>query len=826
MAIKVGSRGPKDARILIVGEAPGADEEILGQPFVGSSGQELSRIIKQAGLNEKECRFTNVVKWRPPGNEMSAWITDKKTIGEKSGWDFKDGRYADPRVFEGRMELLQEIEEVKPEVVIGLGNTALWALAGQWGISAWRGSELRLESGIPFVPTLHPAAILRNWAQRGYVVHDLGYRVKRRLDHGFLVPDFNFNWAPTFDEVMAWLDSAEGDMAGDIETADGHIICLGLATSATKALCIPFRNAAGVYWSEEDRQAIVAKVRWLAESGRVKWIGQNWNYDAQYFDEEWGWTVMADFDTYIAQSVLFPGVERGLGFLGSMYLDWHQYWKDDAKDWGKVADFDGFFRYNCRDACHTWEIAQRLKEKVEAARLTAQFEDRMRYNSYVYRMMRRGVNRGIKRTEVMVTEVKEAIQERELWMQEELGRPVAKVEGTKKNPKVVHLFNSPKQCADLFYKELGAKAQRGKNKQISTDDEALTKVKDGYAPDHKTHKMAQAILECRSLDKIRSTFLEAPLDPDGRFRSSWMTTGTETFRMSSGKNAFHRGGPLQNITTGSTGSGRKLPNLRNTIIPDPGFIYFNTDLERADLQVVAWEGEDEELKAILREGADIHTENAKTALGLDRAPTYDERQKGKKFVHLTNYGGKGMTCARALGCTVHEAEMVQKRWFEAHPGIKKWHERTQALLLGTRTVYNKFGYRRVYFDRVDGLLPEALAWVPQSTVSILISLQHMAIEDALGEDTCQIQMQVHDSLNGQLRLGVPAEVEEAFRVYREASRIAVPYPDPLYIPLELSVSPDSWGEVEKVGWPETGETPWGGWSVLSNTTGTGKHLPK
>ena len=309
-----------------------------------------------------------------------------------------------------------------------------------------------------------------------------------------------------------------------------------------------------------------------------------------------------------------------------------------------------------------------------------------------------------------------------------------------------------------------------------------------------------AILESRSLNSIRSTFLRAKLDPDGRFRSSWHPIGTETFRLTSSKNAFYRGGPLQNVTDGKhTHSGRKLPNLRSCIVPDAGHRIYNCDLERADLQVVVWEADDDDLKQKIREHADIHSENAKDVFGLDRAPTEQERHFAKTFVHGTNYGGKARTMAVNANCTVHEADLAQRRWFAAHPGIKRWHERVEAYLAGTRTVTNRFGFRRIYFDRVDGLLPEALAWIPQSTVSLVISYMQMLIEDELG-DMQETLMQGHDSLVGQYR--IENEDKVLPMIHRLSKQVIVPYDDPLCIPLELALSDSSWGEVEKCPWPE------------------------
>lgn len=781
MALKVGSRGNPNARVMIVGEAPGRDEEIANSPFVGASGKELDKQLREAGISLEECYFTNVCKYRPPDNDMSKWITTTKTDVKKQGYVEFNGRYANPVVLAGLAELREEIATVKPELVIGLGNTPLWALTGNYGISAWRGSEMVLADGPRFVPTLHPAAILRNFAARPAVMHDLRQRCAKRLKHGFVDPQFNFLLSPTFDEVINTIRNLEGDVVGDIETAKGRTICLGLSWSTKDAICIPFWNLDGVSWSVDEQRAIFDELEKKRE--QITWGGQNWSYDAQYIEEDFQKLILQDFDTYVAQTVLFPGVERSLGYLSSMYCEWHQYWKEDAKDWGRIADFNGLFTYNCRDCCANWEVIQVQRKLLEANKLMPQFEERMKYTTkHVYPMMRNGFHRDPERVKAMITAVDEKVHENELFVAEKAGHPVN--------------FDSPKQVQKLFYTELGCKVQKKRGKgTITTDDEALKKVAELH-PEHAA--LTEAILESRTLSKLKSTYLEAEDDPDGKYRSSWMATGTETFRCSSSGNAFHRGGPVQNITGGVTHSGRKVPNLRTTIVPSPGHTIFNCDLERADLQVVIWEADDAEMKQMMREHVDIHTENAKAIFGLNREPTYAERQFGKTFVHLTNYGGSARTCAVKVHCTVHEAEMAQKRWFGAHPGIKKWHERTNANLLAFRTVTNRFGYRMIFFDRVEGLLPEALAWLPQSTVSILISLQQMAIDEACAPLGLRHIMQVHDSVVGEYETSKEGIILPKLHA---ASKIAIPYPDPLYIPLELATSTSSWGEVEKRPWP-------------------------
>lgn len=250
-----------------------------------------------------------------------------------------------------------------------------------------------------------------------------------------------------------------------------------------------------------------------------------------------------------------------------------------------------------------------------------------------------------------------------------------------------------------------------------------------------------------------------------------------------------------------------LPNVRKFFIPDPGYSIFDMDLDRADLQVVVWEADDDMLKAALRTGVDVHLMNG---ISLEQLPMPDlaelveshpqypehrakfkkQRQLAKAWVHGTNYGGSAATMARAAGISTAQSELMQKRWFAAHPGIKDWHRRTEHMLQTKRMVTNRFGYRRVYFDRIDALLPEALAWVPQSTVALYINKIWDRFVQYIPE--VQILLQVHDSLVGQFPTHLKNDILR--RMKHESSQVSIPYPDPLIIPTGAKVSEISWGD--------------------------------
>lgn len=773
---KVEGHGPLAAEIMIVGEAPGADEEAEGLPFVGASGRLLRKMLGEVGIRPEQCYMTNVCKYRPPNNKIETWLTDKKKTGVANEWEFKDGRYYSEEIGSGLSELWQEIDSVKPRLVVGLGNVALWAITGMWGVSDWRGSEMRISlstgEGIPFVPTLHPSAILRQYATRPFAAHDLRYRIARRLRAGFVEPKWEFNYAPTLSEALEFIASLGGDVAVDVETSRGRIVCVGLGVSATRAMCIPFISEGyGAYWSALDAQIVMAALTKKLRSNEVSVIGQNYNYDASYFDDNFGFKRMADFDTLIAQTVIYPGTPRGLGYLSSMYCDWHCYWKDDAHDWANLRDFDRLFAYNCRDVCATWEVAQRQREKLVAMQLTEQFAERMKYNGYVFDMMQEGVIRDAATTQALDDEIEEALQARKIIICDAAGYTV--------NP------TSPVQVSKFIYTELGCRKPMRKGKTAGgTGDEELCQVA-LWHPEQAP--ILTAILEHRSLASVRSNFLRAKLDPDGRLRSSFMATGTETFRLTSSKNNFGRGTNLLNISgSGTTHSGNKVPNFRRAIVPPHGYTVFDCDLERADLQIVVWDAGAEELKQVMREGLDIHYENAKDLFGCGQ-PTPVQREKAKKFVHLTNYVGSARTCAAGVGLTTHESDLAQRRWFAAHPTIPLWHKRVEIQLKETRTVINPFGYKMTYFDRLEGLLPTAVAWIAQSAIAIVASRIHMAFEDIQG---VTIWLQMYDSVMGIYRT---EDEDIVLPEMAEARKIIVPYDDPLIIPLGLATSESSWG---------------------------------
>jgi DNA polymerase len=165
------ARGNPEAKLCFVGEAPGADEDAQGVPFVGRAGQLLDRMIVAMGLDPAtDVYVCNIIKCRPPGNRRPEPVEVETCIGY----------------------LHEQLANVDPKAIVALGNTAVAALLGtKLGITKIRGSWKLYRGRIPLMPTYHPSYLLRPgpaqgdakrqaWEDLQTVMRELGLSAPRR----------------------------------------------------------------------------------------------------------------------------------------------------------------------------------------------------------------------------------------------------------------------------------------------------------------------------------------------------------------------------------------------------------------------------------------------------------------------------------------------------------------------------------------------------------------------------------------------------------------------------------------------------------------------
>lgn len=248
------------------------------------------------------------------------------------------------------------------------------------------------------------------------------------------------------------------------------------------------------------------------------------------------------------------------------------------------------------------------------------------------------------------------------------------------------------------------------------------------------------------------------------------------------------------------------PNIRKMFVPSKDHVIFEVDLKQGDAQIVAWEAQDEKLmntfeaqsRGELRNGypIDIHTENAldifpDLVLVKGKAPPAI-RKISKSGVHGTNYAGSAYALAHKLGTQIRQMERFQLLWFKAHPAIREWHKRIEYELITTRSTTNLFGYRRFWFGRPAELLPEALAWKPQSMIALIINAGIRNVRKEL--PFLQRLMQVHDSALYQTHKSNFSP--ELIKAVEKCHLIPLPYPRPLTVGVDIKHSEISWGDCE------------------------------
>lgn len=345
--------------IVLLGEAHGENEARLGKPFVGASGIELLRMLNEASLIEltetdylylsryyaspkpdfinaiwelhPEVYRTNVFQQHPPGNKLE-FFCGPKGEGIRGFGPLLTSKYVRGEFTYELERLGDELVRIDPNLVVCLGNSALWALTGSTGITKYRGStrlSTHTASDFKLLPTYHPAAVLRQWELRPTTVIDL-MKAAREGEYADIRRPKREIWIePSLEDMEKFYETYTLKcecLSVDIETAGNAITCIGFAPQPGVALVVPFydaRKKGRNYWPDEKAErAAVKHVRKVLEDRRIRKVFQNGLYDIAFIWRCWGIRVFgAEEDTMLLHHALQPESLKSLGFLGSIYTD-------------------------------------------------------------------------------------------------------------------------------------------------------------------------------------------------------------------------------------------------------------------------------------------------------------------------------------------------------------------------------------------------------------------------------------------------------------------------------------------------------------------------
>ena len=309
--------------ILLLGEAPGQTEVELGAPFVGASGQLLNHFLKIAGIDRSACSLANVFNTQPPNNDLTAFCGSDFPSNYMPPLD--KGKYVQPPYLDNLDTLSETIAAVSPNLIVGLGNTACWALLHKTGIAKLRGFTGQSKLGVKFLATYHPAAVLRNHKLFPTVAEDF-IKAKRQSTFPELIrPRRTICIASTVSEARAfWRNHGGTPYSCDVETANNQITCVGFAAKPDFALVIPFvdlTRPGGNYWSTPHEELLAwLFVQEILQTGTA--VFHNGTYDLSYLLYRHKIQIKAELaDTMVLHHAVEPEIQKSLSHLGSIFTD-------------------------------------------------------------------------------------------------------------------------------------------------------------------------------------------------------------------------------------------------------------------------------------------------------------------------------------------------------------------------------------------------------------------------------------------------------------------------------------------------------------------------
>ena len=715
----VKATGPKHAKIMLIGEAPGADEEATGIPFIGGAGKILNGLLRDAGISREECFITNIMQVRPIKNDFGNFYEDK---GRKVPRDI---------LLEGIERLKSEIVEVNPNVIVAFGNEPLKALTGLQQITKRRGSVYDIilsdapNKSYKVIPTMHPAAVMRFWEFRPLVLFDLKKVLDESESSKSVITPRTWEKVEDIPKLRAYvkdfLKNADY-ISFDIETCNNQISCISFARTTTFAFTVPIFIYDKSFWTPEEELIVWQLIKQLLESS-VKKIAQNANFDMFFLWTTTGIKVKNLWlDTMNAFHDLYPELPKDLGLLCSIYTD-QPYYKDTIKT--------DFYHYNCLDSMVTLECALKIEQELK------DFSVHKLYHEHTHLILQpllemqvRGHRIDMKKKVLAAESIRENVAIKQKQLNDAVGYELN--------------VDSPKQMKAFLYDDLKLPPVISrKTGKITTDETALKKLSRAYP-----NPIFDLVIHIRGQRKLLSTYLEASTDPDGRFRCRYVLFGTETGRLSSKLSWTGTGGNLQNVPKGIA---------REIFIPDEGKMFMSADLSQAELRVVAYLANEQQFIKVFEAGRDVHRMVASHMFSKPEDKiTHKERELGKRIVHASNYGMGAGKLAELSGMSYHESEEKMNLYHVYFPKIRIWHMDVEARLKKTRVLTTPMGRKRMFFGRWNkAMLRDAYSYVPQSTVADL-TLRGMVNLHKRLPIACNIVFNIHDEIVIQIPTECPS----------------------------------------------------------------------
>ena len=768
--------GPADARIMIVGEAPGYNEERTGRVFSGAAGQEMDKMLTRAGLDRKEIYVTNAVKCRPPENRTPERWEAKICADEY---------------------LTAELEAVNPTHVLLLGNAALTAVAKKSGITKHRGVRLEVK-GQPrdrtIMAAFHPAYALRNPGVYPVLQEDIR-RFARAIKGSFQVVPVKTRMVTGF-KGLKWLihqlENLPPKSVVSYDTEDRYrpwhpdwsITCLGVTWDGKNAYVIPLYHPDSPFrkvWLpmlQHLRKALTREdLILVAQSGKhdnVQLAG------AKIFLEH-------EFDVLLAAHLIDENRAKNLGFLAQTYLgaDVYKGMVELKPEVILKQDLRKLCEYNGNDVGYTWQLREKIKPELIARPRTLR----------LFSKLLMPASHMLQQVEMNGSYVdQERLYERMGMLQGEI---TARKEGLneyvsdrllRQFPDGKYNYRSVQQTAAVLYTPkkrggLGLEAMLWtKTGNPSTNEEALQEYLD--------QPFITYLFELRTLEgKWMNTYLlpwSTRLDEKSRLHTEYKPFGTVTGRLS---------GDLQQVPRDAF--------VRSVFGAPPGWLSLEADLSQAELRIAAHVADEKRMKRAFALGEDIHLVTAQSILG-QRSIGKEERKRAKAVNFGFLYGmyprkfQKYAKVNYGIDVSLAEAEVNRDRFFSLYRGLEPWHKRQKAIVAHRGEVTSPFGRVR-HLPNINsndqGVRMEAerqaINSPVQATASDLTLFAMVQLhKEVLNPREIRMVMTVHDSIRFEVREEMVGEYAPAIKEVMENLPLRRTFGTELTVPIVADVE---WG---------------------------------
>lgn len=844
---KVWSDSPPNAKLLLLGEAPGADEEALGKVFSGASGRLLNWAISQVGLYRPSLWITNVINCRPQKNDISTLEASDAIVACQPG-------------------LRQELEAAVAggvTTILALGATAIKALGIHGAVEKIRGSvyEWKSKSGkiIHVVPTYHPAAIMRQqWKRSGGGTADAGVlwladfrKAKSISEDGWVTLQEHFNLKPTVTDVEHFVDTAlksNALIAVDTETTGlsldyAKIVVIGLASGPEDAISVPFLDKDGFnYWTPTEQERVVSSLKRLFST--CDQVYQNSFFDVPLLRRH-GFPVpweKISHDTLLLSHTLAAESKHDLGSIVSLYGK-TPYWKEEFKNRTvSILKMDQLEmrRYNLRDSVVLHQVLPPMLDELRTLNLVDFYHDEVQpLIAPIMEMLEEGVGFTPSRVATFKRDLEARLAKIDTQLRTDMNLPDSFNLNSDDHLRWFLFGHEPtvfKHLVDLPKKKPGTKIyaelvdiqalkDRGGPIYIlagwhppstasgkpSVDAEGLLSFRiqlnnrlQAIKNDEEKSKISKLLSwldvldEHTKLTKLLTTYTKYEPMKDGRIHPRWIAHGTVSGRLAC------REPNLMNVPKPTDDPNDFGTRVRGFFTAKPGHKMISCDYVNLEAQLLAFETEDPILCEVFERGLNLHDINTRSMFKISKEDSkWKPARKAAKvfFFGGIAYGGGDLTIykkvyneAPDLQLTFADFKKAKDSWMREHPHYVQWKERVLQEVMTKRQLRTEFGRLRQFLGNDKDIGKEALDYKIQSAGASLVNRAMARIyaeRNRLGLKARFI-LQVHDQLVMECPLD-EVEVVKSLMV-REMEKPFQFKGKTRHIPVECSTG-DNFGEL-------------------------------